>query len=53
MSDNFWDTKLSGDAPVGKDDNKPKKLDISKPKVKINVKLEDFPVILLQNHQKH
>ena len=44
MSDNFWDTKLSGDAPVGKDDNNPKKLDVSKTKVKINVKLEDFPV---------
>ena len=44
MSDNFWDTELSGDASIGKDDNKPKKLDISKPKVKINVKLEDFPV---------
>ena len=44
MSDNFWDTKLSGDAPVGKGDNNPKKLDVSKTKVKINVKLEDFPV---------
>ena len=44
MSDNFWDTKLSEDASIGKDDNNPKKLDISKPKVKINVKLNDFPV---------
>ena len=44
MSDNFWDTKLSEDASIGNDDNNPKKLEISKPKVKINVKLEDFPV---------
>ena len=44
MSDNFWDTKLSEDASIGKDDNNPKKLDLSTPKVKINVKLNDFPV---------
>ena len=44
MSDNFWDSKLSEDQSIGKDDNNLKKLDISKSKVKINVKLEDFPV---------
>ena len=44
MSDNVWDTKLSEDASIGKDDNNPKKLDSSNPKVKINVKLNDFPV---------
>ena len=44
MSDNFWDTKLSEDASIGKDDNNPKKLDLTTPKLKINVKLNDFPV---------
>ena len=44
MSDNFWDTKLSEDASIGKDDNNPKKLGVSNRKVAINVKLEDFPV---------
>jgi hypothetical protein len=44
MSDNFWDTKLSEGASTGKGDKNPKKLDLSKQKVKINVKLEDFPV---------
>ena len=44
MSDNFWETKLSEEASTGKSDKNPKKLDLSKQKVKINVKLEDFPV---------